>query len=207
MGLEGLDPCQDRTRRPGTPRFDSVQVHVKIRYALAAAAAVAGLSQAGTAYASPAAPSPWRYVWLTAQGGGGCATYKAAVNLEPITSAPCASSAGFWFRDLSRSGEWEAGDHLEFATASGAYAIGYSGGRFRLEKPDTSRTYFVVATNPDYSYRFVILADAGDSVAMVPNGSGKDVQAPGLSEVGLPPDGWTACSTGVPYCATGGMLT
>ena len=146
---------------------------------------------ASAAPASPAAASSWFKAWLRAGSGGGCATFASDQRLAPIISEPCTSANWWYYRDLSQSVPYGLGDALEFVDQSKTFALGFSGGLFKLETPNDSSTYVVVAVG-DNTTGLVILSNQGRTGYMAPNGRGIDVKV--LANAALPGDGWAAWS-------------
>ena len=118
-------------------------------------------------------------VWLQAESGGGCATFASDQRLAPIISEPCTSTNWWYFRDLSQpiAGAYGDGDELEFVDQSKTFALGFSGGLFKLETPNDNTTYVVISFI-DFSNGFGILSNAAQTNWMGPNGRGLERQGP-----------------------------
>jgi hypothetical protein len=156
----------------------------------------AALPASAASAASPAAASAWYKVWLTAESGGGCATFAADENLAPIVSEPCTSGNWWYYRDLSRSTEdYQYGDKLEFVDQSKSFALGFSGGLFKLEIPNDDTTYLVVG---EIYYPWNLFLNQAGTRYIAPNGAGDDVKV--LTAASIPPDGWAVCKVDTPYC-------
>ena len=74
--------------------------------------------------------------WVAGTGdGGGCAIPYNDSNLEPIDSGPC----GEWtFEEREIGTEPHYGPMIELVDPAGQFAVGFSGGHFKLEAPSTS---------------------------------------------------------------------
>lgn len=152
---------------------------------------------ASAAPASPAAASPWFKVWLRAGSGGGCATFASDQRLAPIISEPCTSTNWWYFRDLNQSVPFGVGDGLEFVDHNKTFALGFSGGLFKLETPSDSSTYLVVAVTNNTTDLALLTNQAGTGF-MAPNGRGLDVKV--LTNATFPDDGWAACVNATGIC-------
>jgi len=165
--------------------------------ALVITASAATALSASAAPASPAAASSWFKVWLRAGSGGGCATFASDQRLAPIISEPCTSTNWWYYRDLNQSVPFGVGDKLEFVDQSKTFALGFSGGLFKLETPNDSSTY-VVVTVGDNATGLVLLSNQAGTGFMAPNGRGLDVKV--LASAALPDDGWAACFNATGIC-------
>jgi hypothetical protein len=152
---------------------------------------------ASAAQASPRAASPWFKVWLRAGSGGGCATFASDQRLAPIISEPCTSTNWWWYRDISQSVPFSVGDNLEFVDQNKTFALGFSGGLFKLETPSDSSTYLVVDLTESTSDLALLINQAGTGF-MAPNGRGLDVKV--LANATFPDDGWAPCINATGIC-------
>lgn len=114
----------------------------RILTAISTAILAIGLAFVGaSANASPPPPgaSAWHYntyIHTESAFGGGCMSYAAIQHLEPIIyESDCySSSSPFAVRDLTGT-SWDPGDQYEIADNALDFAVGVSGGHFKLETP------------------------------------------------------------------------
>jgi hypothetical protein len=150
------------------------------------AAAAAGLLALGLAASAPApahaAVRPalgggWNPAQLHAEYGNGCAVPSSDTRLAPIISSPCGSWT--WeFRYLTANPVDGSEEYVELVDPSGSYALGFSGGKYKLETPDANTT-FVVMGLPGAGFSY--LANNEGMYGMTPKSAGVDVGTDGGS--------------------------
>jgi hypothetical protein len=139
----------------------------------------------GSAHAAvrPASLGPgWSPIQLHAYSGNGCAIPSSDARLAPIISYPCGSWT-WYYRFLNGT------DEVELVDPSGSYALGISGGAWKMETPSDSSTYVIMANGlTGYS----VLLDSTRTYGMGPQGKGSDVLA--LTSPSSPADNWDLIS-------------
>jgi hypothetical protein len=160
------------------------------------AAAAAGLlalgltaSASGPAHAAavrPASLGPgWAPIQLHAYYGNGCAVPSSDAHLAPIISEPCGGSWKWYYRFLNGT------DEVELVDPSGSYALGVSGGAWKMETPSDSTTW-VLMVNGLTGYS--TLEDSTRTYGMTPKAKGDDVGLINLSTDDTTTDLWTLIS-------------
>lgn len=127
--------------------------------------------------------SGWSPIQLHAYSGNGCAVPSEEDALSaPIISWPCGAWT-WYFRFLNGS------DEVELVDPSGSYALGISGGQWKLVTPNDSSTYVIMAHGlAGYS----TLLDSTETYGMGPQGKGYAVLAP--TSPSTPTDIWDLIS-------------
>jgi hypothetical protein len=161
------------------------------------AAAAAGLlalgltaSASGPAHAAAALPASlgpgWAPIELHAYSGNGCAKPKSDTYLAPIISWPCGQGWVWYYRFLGAND-----DELELVDPSGSYALGISGGAWKLETPNASTTW-VLDTSGLTGY--FTLEDSTRTYGMTPQAKGDDVGLINFNNDGTETDLWDLIS-------------
>jgi hypothetical protein len=155
-------------------------------------AAAAGLlalgltaSASGPAHAAPASLGPgWAPIQLHAYYGNGCAVPSSDTHLAPIISEPC-GSWHWYYRFLNGN------DEVELVDPSGSYALGVSGGAWKMETPNANTTW-VLMVNGLTGYS--TLEDSTRTYGMTPQAKGNDVGLVNLSTGDTTTDLWELIS-------------
>lgn len=129
----------------------------RILAAISAAILATGLAFIGGASANASPPPPgasaWHYnTWIHDDStANGCMNYTTVQHLQPIVyETTCSNANAFAVRDLTGT-SWDPTDEYEIADNLLDYAVGFSGGHFKLETPslptDTTFSNGVINTN------------------------------------------------------------
>jgi hypothetical protein len=141
----------------------------------------------------------WVTAFMTASSGGGCATYDQFQRLSPIISYTC-NNEDYWevrVVGASNPDDYCYGAEIEWVDPSGTYALGYSGGLFKLETPDANTTYlFTDGCENSGGYQYMAMAASNADVFAEPNGWGKDLKTP----ISPTDAGWDDCTNNSSYC-------
>jgi hypothetical protein len=151
------------------------------------AVTILGAALPTSAKASPAAASPWSApLLLRANSGGGCALSRPA-RLDPVLSDPCPATPDWEYRFLTGDGS-TLFSKVEFVNTSKTLALGFSGGKFKMETPNDNSTYLILdGILLDGTWAF---EDSSGTYQMAPNGKGLPLKALTGGPTGY---GWAAC--------------
>jgi len=164
-----------------------------MRFKTSVSVAAAGLlalgltaSASGPAHAAAASLGPgWAPIQLHAYYGNGCAVPSSDAHLAAIISEPCGSWT-WYYRFLGADD-----DEVELVDPSGSYALGISGGAWKMETPDANTTW-VLMVNGLTGYS--TLEDSTLTYGMTPKAKGDPVGLINLSTGDTTTDLWDLIS-------------
>jgi hypothetical protein len=167
---------------------------------------LAQIAEHGRQSPARAGATGWYSTFITAYSGGGCMGYASDTRLAPIESSLCTGDADdtvFYVRDLNGS-TWAVGDELEFVDIAKLYAIGYSGGQFKLETPSLPTTELIFYTDNSFNqWDSWILGYNTGGAHVFPAPNGRDLPLKVKTSESYPADGWFPCVDPEPQCFGG----